>query len=96
MFVLEPADTAAAAQQVPSHGEGDAPVGVAIEPELTLGELTHAWTLGVGSDRSLGRPKEWKGESSGFDNFDARACSALVSLTENLLSSKAANGNCRG
>ena len=31
MFVGEPADTAAAAQHVPSHGEGDAPVGVAIE-----------------------------------------------------------------
>ena len=27
------------------------------------------WTLGVGSDRGLGRPKEWSGESSGFDDF---------------------------
>ena len=27
------------------------------------------WTLGVGSDRSLGRPKEWNGEPSGFDDF---------------------------
>ena len=27
------------------------------------------WTLGVGSERSLGRPKECNGESSGFDNF---------------------------
>ena len=26
-------------------------------------------TLGVGSDRSLGRPKEWNGESGGFDDF---------------------------
>ena len=41
---------------------------VASELELTLGELTNVWTLGVGSGRSLGRPKEWNGES-GFDNF---------------------------
>ena len=27
------------------------------------------WTLRVGSDRSLGRPKEWNGEHSGFDDF---------------------------
>ena len=27
------------------------------------------WTLGVGSDKSLGRPKEWNGESGGFDDF---------------------------
>ena len=47
MFTGEPADTAAAAQQMPVPGEGDAPVEVAIEaePELTLGELTHVWTL---------------------------------------------------
>ena len=65
MFTREPANTAAA-QQMPIPGERDAPVGVAIEPELTLGESTHVWTLGVGSDRSLGRPKEWNGDSSGF------------------------------
>ena len=27
------------------------------------------WTLGVGSDRSLVRPKEWNGETSGSDDF---------------------------
>ena len=27
------------------------------------------WTLGVGSDRSLGRPKEWNGEPSGYNDF---------------------------
>ena len=31
--------------------------------------LTQVWTLGVGSDRSLARPKEWNGEPSGFDDF---------------------------
>ena len=45
MFEGDKADTAAAAQQIPIPGEEDAPVGVAIEPELTLGELTHVWTL---------------------------------------------------
>ena len=54
---------------MPVPGEGDVPVVVTTELELTLGELTHVWTLGVGSDSSLGRPKEWNGESSGFDNF---------------------------
>ena len=49
-------------------------------------DLTEVW-----NDR-----RKWNGESSGFGNFDARACSALVSLTENLLSSEAANGKCRG
>ena len=40
-----------------------------VVPELSPGELTQVWTLGVGSDRSLGRPKEWNGEPSGFDYF---------------------------
>ena len=35
-----------------------------VELELSLGELTQVWMLGVGSDRSLGRPKEWNGEPS--------------------------------
>ena len=62
-------DAAAAAQQMPIPGERDVPVTMTIEPELTLGELTQVWTLKVGSDRSLGRPKGWNGESSGFDDF---------------------------
>ena len=44
-------DAAAAAQQKPIPGEGELPVAVTIEPELTLGELTQVWMLGVGSDR---------------------------------------------
>ena len=62
-------DAAAAAQQMPILGEENVPVTVTIRPELTLGELTQVWTLGVRSDRSLERPKEWYGESSGFDHF---------------------------
>ena len=54
---------------MPILGDRDVDVEVTIEPELTLGKLTHVWALGVGSDRSLGRPKEWNGESSVFDNF---------------------------
>ena len=38
-------------------------------PELSLAELTQVWSVGVGSDRSLGRPKEWNGEPSSFDDF---------------------------
>ena len=55
-------DAATAAQQVPIPVE----VNVPVVPELSLGELTQVWTLGLGSDRSLGRPKEWNGEPSGF------------------------------
>ena len=69
MFIGGPDDAAAAAQQMPVLGEGDEPDAVTMEPELTLGELTQVWTLGVGFDRSLGRPKERNGESSGFYNF---------------------------
>ena len=69
IFTGGPDDAAAAAQQMPIPGEGDVPVAVTIEPKLTLGELKQVWTLGVGSDRSLGRPKEWNCESSGFDDF---------------------------
>ena len=69
MFEGDTADTGAGAQQMLFPGEGDALVGVATEPELTTGELTHVWTLGVGPDRGLGRPKKWNGESSDFDNF---------------------------
>ena len=59
------ADAAAAAQQTPIPVE----VNVPVVPELSLAELTQVWTLGVGSDRSLGRPKEWNGEPSSFDDF---------------------------
>ena len=40
-----------------------------VVPELFVGELTQVWPVGVGSDRSLGRPMEWTGEPSGFDDF---------------------------
>ena len=58
-------DAAAAAQQTPIP----VLVNVPVVPELSLAELTQVWTLGVGSDRSLGRPKEWNGEPSSFDDF---------------------------
>ena len=54
---------AAAAERTPVPVE----VNVLAVPEVSLVELTQVWTLGVGSDRSLGRPKEWNGEPSGFD-----------------------------
>ena len=56
---------AAAAQQTPITVEENVPA----VPELSLAELTQVWTLGVGSDRSLGRPKEWNGEPSIFDDL---------------------------
>ena len=66
MFESDTADRTAAVQRMPIHGERDAPVGVAIDAQLTLGELTHVWILGDGSGTSMGRPKEWNGESSGY------------------------------
>ena len=46
-------------------GEADVPVVVTSEPEFTLVQLmTHVWTLGVGPDRSLGRPTE---KQNGFE-----------------------------
>ena len=38
------------------------------------------WTLGVGSDRSLGRPKEWNGESGGVDDFAFKFSNWLFGL----------------
>ena len=65
MSEIGEADAATTAQQTPIPVEVNVPVVL----ELSLGELTQVWTLGVGSDRSLGRPKEWNGEPSGFDDF---------------------------
>ena len=45
MLTGGPDDAAAAAQQMLIPGEGDVPVAVTIEPELTLGELTQVWTM---------------------------------------------------
>ena len=55
-------DTSATAQQMPLPGEGDVPAAVTIEPVLSLGELTQVWTLGFGSDRTLGATEgvEWR------------------------------------
>ena len=50
-------------------GEIDAAAAAQQTPELSLAQLTQVWTLGVGSDRSLGRPKEWNGEPNSFDDF---------------------------
>ena len=50
------------------------------EQELSLADLTNTWTLGVGSHRSLGRPKEWNGESKGFDDFALKFASCLSGL----------------
>ena len=68
-------DAAAAAQQTPIPVE----VNVPVVPELSLAELTQVWTLGVGSDRSLGRPK-WNGEPSGFDDFVSKFSNWLSGL----------------
>ena len=66
---MEAGGTAAAAQQMPIPGGENVPVVETSVQKLTLRELTHVWTLGVGSDRSLGRPKERNGEPEGFDDF---------------------------
>ena len=70
------ADAATTAQQTPIPVETNVPV----VPELSVGELTQVWTLGVGSDRSLGRPKEWIGEPSGFDDFEFKFSNWLSGL----------------
>ena len=49
-------------------GEIDA-AATAQQTPVSLAELTQVWTLGVGSDRSLGRPKEWNDEPHSFDDF---------------------------
>ena len=69
-------DAAAAAQQTPIPVE----VNVPVVPELSLAELTQVWTLGVGSDRSLRRPKEWNGEPSGFEDFALKFSNWLSGL----------------
>ena len=65
------------------------------EQELSLAELTKNWTLGVGSDRSLGRPKAWNGEPNGCDEFAFKFSnwlSALPGDAERLLEESAQMG----
>ena len=69
-------DAATVAQQKPIPVE----VNVPVVPELSLKELTQVWTLGVGSDRSLGRPKEWNVEPSGFDDSAFKFSNCLSGL----------------
>ena len=76
MSEIGEADAATTAQQTPIPVK----VNVPVVPELSLGELTQVWTLGVGSDRSLGRPKEWNGEPSGFDDFTFKFSNWLSGL----------------
>ena len=73
---LGESDAAAAAQQTPIPVE----VNVPVVPELSLAELTQVWTLGVGSDRSLGRPKEWNGKPNSFDDFEFKFSNWLSGL----------------
>ena len=36
---------------------------------LTSEEFERVWSMGVSSDRQLGRPKEWDGKEITFDDF---------------------------
>ena len=55
LFEIGEIDAAMAAHQEPIPVE----VSVLVAPKLSLwGELTQVWALEVGSDRSLGQPKE--------------------------------------
>ena len=53
------------------------------EQELSLADLTYIWTPGHASDRSMGRPKEWNGESKGFDDIASTFANCLSGLPGN-------------
>ena len=48
---------------------GTIPQESADEIDMTDAEFSRIWTLGIGGDRSLGKPKEWNGDPEGFDDF---------------------------
>ena len=47
---------------------------------VTDEEFNRLWMLGLSSDRSLGKPKEWNGREDGFDTFAFRFANWLSSL----------------
>ncbi len=47
---------------------------------LTAEEFERVWSMGVSSDRQLGRPKEWDGKESTFDDFSFKFSNWLSGL----------------
>ena len=50
---------------------------------LTDDEFSKQWLLGLGGERSLGRPKEWNGKEEGFDTFSFRFSNWLGAMPGN-------------
>ena len=40
--------------------------------DISEDEFARLWTLGVGSERTLGRPQQWNGEERNYDEFAFR------------------------
>ena len=59
------------------------PAAAAPNQDFTLYDFQKSRTLGIGSERSLGRPKEWDGKETGFDIFMFRLANWLSSMPGN-------------
>ena len=67
---------AAAATAVP--GENDPMVDAEIA--YTEEEFAKIWAVALNAEKTLGKPKEWNGEDSGFDDFDFKFANWLSNL----------------
>ena len=47
---------------------------------LTTEEFERVWSMGVSSDRVLGRPKDWDGKENTFDDFSFKFSNWLGGL----------------
>ena len=47
---------------------------------LTKEEFEKSWSMNIGAERSLGRPKEWDGRDPTFDEFSFRFTAWLSGL----------------
>jgi len=59
------------------------PAAVSAGAGLTDEEFSKQWLMGLASDRTLGRPKEWNGKEEGFDTFAFRFSNWLGSMPGN-------------
>ena len=51
--------------------------------DMSVAEFQKAWSSGISSERSLGKPREWNGKEDGFDTFVFRLSNWLSAMPGN-------------
>ena len=78
----EPNHPATIAMATAAQRQAAADRGTPLE-DLTEEEFSKLWMMGMSSERTLGRPREWNGKEEGFDTFAFKFANWLSGMPGN-------------